>query len=135
MVLVLGGAPKSGNRAEELFRGQLLECHALGSCREGMARFSKPCMLDSGALIFVDPQMYDSTTDVLLASALPLRRWMVIIESKCESTIRCELAQLPLKRRPRIRKSRWVLSATDGTVVFETGAQQQPRGEPASAAS
>jgi len=85
-----------------------------------------PCELDTGALIFVDSQIYDSTIDALRACTLRTRRWMVIIESKYESIIRMELAQLPFKRRPKIRKQRWVLSVTHGTRT-ETGATHFPQ--------
>jgi len=126
VVLVLGGAPKSGGYTSEQFRAQLLECNALRPLREAMATSSKPHELDTGALIFVDSQIYDSTIDALRACTLRTRRWMVIIESKYESIIRMELAELPFKRRPKIRKQRWVLSVTHGTLT-ETGATHFPQ--------
>ena len=125
VVLVLGRAPKTGVHAVEKFRDLLLECSALRPCREAMASFNKPCELDSGALIFVDPQMYDHTIDALERSTLRARRWMVIIASKYESTIRSELAQLPFKLRPKVRNSRSVLLAPNGAVFPKSEQQQQ----------
>ena len=43
VVLVLGGAPKTGVHAEEKFRDLLLECSALRPCREAMTSFNKQC--------------------------------------------------------------------------------------------
>ena len=116
VVVVLGGAPKTGNRAEEQFRAHLLICDSLRPCREAMANSNKPCQLSSGALILAQPHQYDSTVEVLQSCSVDTRRWMVIIESKYEPILRMELAELPFTRRPRIRTKRWVLSVADSRV-------------------
>jgi len=109
VILVLGGAPKSGGKAVEKFRAQLLGSNALRQSSEAMASSSMSCELDSGALIFVPPHLYIRTMDVLRANSLADRRWMIVVESKDEHIIHSELARLPFKKRPKIRNQRWVL--------------------------
>ena len=109
VILVLGGASKSGDKSIEKFRAQLLGSDALRQLSEAMASSSMSCELDSGALIFVPPHLYIRTMDVLRANSLADRRWMIVVESKDEHIIHSELARLPFKKRPKIRNQRWVL--------------------------
>jgi len=101
-ILVLGGAPKTGNHATEEFRAQLLGCHALLQLREAMASSNRSCELDSGALIFVSPHLYHRT--LAWANSLAVRRWMIVVEAKFVHIIESELKKSPFKKRAKIRR-------------------------------
>lgn len=81
------------------FRDGLLNGRSLNACRDAMARSGYPCVLPSGAFIFVKPDQYRLVQEALCG--IELHPYHVIISDEFEFLLDELLAQFPYKARPR----------------------------------
>jgi len=83
----------------EGFRRMLLDGPHLHACRDAMQISGHPCVLPSGALIFVMPDQYRDTCQAL--NGVELHPFHIVIAESFEDDLQDALDSLPCKKRPR----------------------------------
>jgi len=101
-----GSSPGGGPGPEE-FRMTLLRGKEFERYRNDLIQAGHSCELESGALIFVPPELYGETVGAL--DGVELRPYNVVIAESFEYVLDELLNKIPFKRRPKVKSPRQVL--------------------------
>jgi hypothetical protein len=96
----------------------LLESEELGPYRRDLERSGFACKLDSGAKIFVRPELFQLVTDHLSREATPLKTSHVIVEASLENHVRAAILAARVNHTKRERGTAKVAERTTAQVVL-----------------